>query len=156
MSAHWKAALTGIVSDRNSVMLISQVEASFIWKDNSVPISLPGSVFMSPLQIELWMVCLEGDHKDTLAPNPLCSRRRRINEADFSTPVAVDQRDSSCLDEAVRSFTVMQNKCRSSRTDVTFCCSLLVFSVVWCLSVHRFQTRITVELFRCTRAAIAR
>ena len=43
-----------------------------------------------------------GDHKDTLAPSPLCGRRRRINEADFSSPVALDQRDSSCLDEAVR------------------------------------------------------
>ncbi|GFU50852.1 uncharacterized protein TNCV_1696211 [Trichonephila clavipes] len=39
--------------------------------------------------------------KDTLARNPRCSRRRRIDEADISKLVAVDQRASNRLEEAV-------------------------------------------------------
>ncbi|GFV51306.1 hypothetical protein TNCV_2174911 [Trichonephila clavipes] len=45
---------------------------------------------------------------------------------------------------------------RSSCADVSFRRPRLVFRVVWCSSVHCFQTHITVELFRCTRAPIAR
>ncbi|PRD31560.1 UNVERIFIED_CONTAM: hypothetical protein NCL1_23207 [Trichonephila clavipes] len=94
-------------------------------------------------------------YKSTLARNPWFFRRRRIDEADISTPVAVDQRAANCLEEAVRSFTTMRSKCRSSYTEVTFRRPLPIFRVVRCSSVHCFQTRITVELFRCTRAHIA-
>ncbi|GFX03789.1 uncharacterized protein TNCV_2113611 [Trichonephila clavipes] len=94
-------------------------------------------------------------YKGTLALNPRYNRRRRIDEADVSTPVAVDQRAVNCLEEAVRLFTAMRNRCRSSRTDITSRRPLPVFRVVRYSSVHCFQTRITVELFRCTRAPIA-
>ncbi|GFY09568.1 uncharacterized protein TNCV_4322461 [Trichonephila clavipes] len=95
-------------------------------------------------------------YKFTLARNSRCSRCRRIDEADISTHVAVDQRAVYCLEEAVRLFTAMRSRRRSSRADVTFRCPLPVFRVVWCSSVHCFQTRIIVELIRCTRAPIAR
>ncbi|GFX43354.1 uncharacterized protein TNCV_4873741 [Trichonephila clavipes] len=36
-------------------------------------------------------------YKGSLARNPRCSRRRRIDEADISVPVAVDQRAANCL-----------------------------------------------------------
>ncbi|GFX72027.1 hypothetical protein TNCV_1892341, partial [Trichonephila clavipes] len=48
-------------------------------------------------------------YKDTIARNPRCSSRQRIDEVDISTPVAVDQRAANCLEEAVRSFTVMRS-----------------------------------------------
>ncbi|GFU93376.1 uncharacterized protein TNCV_1861061 [Trichonephila clavipes] len=92
----------------------------------------------------------------TLVRNVRCSRRRRIDEADISTPVAVDLRAVNCMEEAVRSFTAMRSRRRSSRADVTFRRTLPVFQIVWCSLVHCFQTRIIVELFRCTRASIAR
>ncbi|GFU22132.1 hypothetical protein TNCV_2060191 [Trichonephila clavipes] len=38
-------------------------------------------------------------YKGTLSRIPLCSRHRRIDEADISTPVAVDQRAAKCLEE---------------------------------------------------------
>ncbi|GFX57806.1 uncharacterized protein TNCV_943661 [Trichonephila clavipes] len=97
------------------------------------------------------MVCREGDS----AHNPRCNRRQRIDEVDISTPVAVDQRAANCLEEAARSFTAMWSRCRSSHSDVTFRRSLPVLPIVRCSLVHCFQTRITVELFRCTRAPIA-
>ncbi|GFX27509.1 uncharacterized protein TNCV_4995641 [Trichonephila clavipes] len=78
-----------------------------------------------------------------------------VDEADISTPLAVDQRAANCLEEAVRSFTAIRSRCRSS-SDVTFRRPLPVFRVVQCSSVHCFQTRITLELCRCTRAPIAR
>ncbi|GFV65253.1 uncharacterized protein TNCV_4572531 [Trichonephila clavipes] len=59
-------------------------------------------------------------YKGILARNPRCIRRRRIDEADISTPVAVDQRAANCLDEAVRPFTTMRSRCRSSNADVAF------------------------------------
>ena len=43
---------------------------------------------MRPLQSQPSMVCRDGD-KVTLALSPWCSRSRRIDEADISTPVAV-------------------------------------------------------------------
>ncbi|GFT72537.1 uncharacterized protein TNCV_973991 [Trichonephila clavipes] len=55
-------------------------------------------------------------YKGTLTRNPWCSRRQRIDEADISTLIAVNQRAANCLEEAIWSFTIM----RSSRTDVTF------------------------------------
>ncbi|GFY29843.1 uncharacterized protein TNCV_4071561 [Trichonephila clavipes] len=82
-------------------------------------------------------------------------RRRRIDETDVSTHVVVDKRAANCLEKAVRSFTAMRNRCRSSFSDVTFRHPRPVFQVVRCSSIHCFQTRITVELFRCTRAPIA-
>ncbi|GFV75253.1 uncharacterized protein TNCV_295681 [Trichonephila clavipes] len=36
-------------------------------------------------------------YKGTLARNPRCNRRQRIDEADVSIPVAVDQRAVNCL-----------------------------------------------------------
>ncbi|GFV97296.1 uncharacterized protein TNCV_2038061 [Trichonephila clavipes] len=94
-------------------------------------------------------------YKGIFARNPLCSRHRPIDEADISTPLAVDQRAANCLEEAVRSFTTMWSTCRLSRTNITFRHPLSIFRVVRCSLVHCFQTRITVELFRCTRASIA-
>ncbi|GFX35953.1 uncharacterized protein TNCV_4214751 [Trichonephila clavipes] len=104
------------------------------------------------------MACREGDsvqrHPCTQS-NPRRSRRQRNDETDVSTSVAVDQRAANCLEEAVLSFTAMQSRCLSSRADVTFRRPLPVFRVIRCSSVHCCQTRITVELFRCTRAPIA-
>ena len=74
-------------------------------------------------------------------------------DADISSLVGVDQLAANCLQEAVQSFTVMQSI--SSRADVSFCRPLSVFRAVRCSSVHCFQTRITVELFRCQRIAVA-
>ncbi|GFV91111.1 hypothetical protein TNCV_896321 [Trichonephila clavipes] len=55
----------------------------------------------------------------------------------MSTPVAVNQRAAKCMEEAVRSFTAMRSRCRSSRADVTFrrplrfsSCSVLVDSLL--------------------------
>ncbi|GFS63048.1 uncharacterized protein TNCV_3743081 [Trichonephila clavipes] len=101
------------------------------------------------------MVCMRGIlYKGNIARNPRCRRRRRIDEVDISTPVVVDQSDANCLEQAVRSFTTMRSRCRSSHADVTFRYTLPVFPVIRHSSIHRFQTRITVELFRCTRAPI--
>ncbi|GFY30856.1 uncharacterized protein TNCV_3120161 [Trichonephila clavipes] len=94
--------------------------------------------------------------KNTLVRNPWCSRHRRIDEADISTPIEVDQRAAFSLQEAVRSFTAMWSRCRSSLTDVPFRHPMPVFRVVWCFSVNCFQTSIIVEPFRCTRTPIAR
>ncbi|GFY32350.1 uncharacterized protein TNCV_3558581 [Trichonephila clavipes] len=88
-------------------------------------------------------------YEDTLTHNRRCSRRQRIDEADISTRVAVDQRSVNCLEEAILSFTVMLSRYRSSRADITFCSPLPVFRVIRCSSVHSFETRITVELLRC-------
>ena len=95
-------------------------------------------------------------YKVTFAHSPRCIRRRRIDVADINTRVTADQCAANCLEEAVRSFTAMRNRCRSSRADVTFRSPLPVFRVVWCSSVHYFQTLITMELLRCTQTAIAR
>ncbi|GFX45812.1 uncharacterized protein TNCV_934511 [Trichonephila clavipes] len=51
-------------------------------------------------------------YKGTIARNPQCSRRQRIDEVDIRTSVAVDQRAANCLEEAVRSFTAMLSKCQ--------------------------------------------
>ncbi|GFX51831.1 uncharacterized protein TNCV_5015331 [Trichonephila clavipes] len=109
------------------------------------------------MQSQASMICLrEILYKSTLACNPRCSRSRRIDEAHISTPVAVDQRAVNCREEALPSLTAMRSRCRSSRADVTFHCPQPVFRVVRRSSVHWFQTRITLELFRCIRAPIAR
>ncbi|GFT48765.1 nephrin [Trichonephila clavipes] len=116
----------------------------------------PGSVLMSPLQTQPSMVCVrEILCKGTLAFNSQCSRRRRIDEADISAPVSVDHRDANCLEKDVRSFTVMWTRCRSLRADANFRQPLPVFRVVRRSSVHFFQTRITLECFRCTPVPIA-
>ncbi|GFW99610.1 uncharacterized protein TNCV_3418431 [Trichonephila clavipes] len=95
-------------------------------------------------------------YKGTLARNLRCRRRQRIDEAEINTPIAVDQRAADCLEEAVWLITAMWSRHRSSRADVTFFRPLPFFRVVRCSSVHCFQTRITVKLFRCPRASIAR
>ncbi|GFT26986.1 hypothetical protein TNCV_4675231 [Trichonephila clavipes] len=46
-------------------------------------------------------------YKGAIAHNPWCSRCQRIEEADISTPVAVNQRAAICPEETVRSFTAM-------------------------------------------------
>ncbi|GFV41059.1 uncharacterized protein TNCV_2666501 [Trichonephila clavipes] len=89
-------------------------------------------------------------HKGTLARDLQCSRRRRIDKVDISTPVAVHQCAVNCLEEAVQSFIAMRIRCRSSRSDVTFRRLLPVFLVIRGSSVHCFQIRISVELFRRT------
>ncbi|GFX79687.1 uncharacterized protein TNCV_2746061 [Trichonephila clavipes] len=106
---------------------------------------------MSPLQKQPSVVCRVA----ILARNPRGSRRRQIDKTDISTHVAVDQRAANYLEEAVGSFTAIRSRCRSSRADVTFLRQLPGFPVVRCSSVNCFQTRITVERFRCTRAPIA-
>ena len=113
---------------------------------------------MSLLQIQQSMVCHERGvlYKCTLVRSPRCSRHRHIDEADTSTPVAVDQAAVNCLEKAAWSFTAMRNRCRSLRANVIFRRPLTIFRVVWWKLVHCFQTRITVELFRCTRSVIAR
>ncbi|GFY19722.1 hypothetical protein TNCV_4648941 [Trichonephila clavipes] len=40
-------------------------------------------------------------YKGTLPRNPRCNRRLRIDEADISTPEAVDQRVTNCQEESV-------------------------------------------------------
>ncbi|GFS69298.1 uncharacterized protein TNCV_4011141 [Trichonephila clavipes] len=100
----------------------------------------------------LWGILYKGTH----AHNPRCSISQRIYKADISTPVVVDYRAANCLEKVVRSFTTMQTRCRSSRTDFPFRRPLPVFRVVRFSSVHCFQTRMAVELFLCTRAPIER
>ncbi|GFU83109.1 uncharacterized protein TNCV_65781 [Trichonephila clavipes] len=93
------------------------------------------------------MVCREGIlYKGNLACNLRCSRCQEIDKTDISTPVPVDQHSTNYLEEAVR----------HSSPALTFHRPLPVFRVVRCSPVHCFQTRITVELFRCTQAPIAR
>ncbi|GFS56461.1 uncharacterized protein TNCV_4302801 [Trichonephila clavipes] len=75
---------------------------------------------------------------------------------DTVVEVISQKEQHTCLEEVVLSFTAMQSRCRSSRADVTFRRPLPVFRVIRCSSVHCSQTRITVELFRRTRAPIAR
>ncbi|GFY19488.1 uncharacterized protein TNCV_4646621 [Trichonephila clavipes] len=77
-------------------------------------------------------------YNSILLHNPRCSRLRRIDEADNSTPVEVDQRTSNCLEEAVRS---------SSRADVTFPCPLPFLRVVRCSSVTASKL---VALWNCS------
>ncbi|GFW31857.1 transposable element Tcb2 transposase [Trichonephila clavipes] len=69
---------------------------------------------------------------------------------------SVDQSAANCLEEAVQPFTAMWSRCRLLSADVPFLHLLPIFRVVRCSSVHCFQTRITVDLFRSTRAPIAR
>ncbi|GFV87122.1 uncharacterized protein TNCV_5113401 [Trichonephila clavipes] len=96
-----------------------------------VPISLPDSELMNYCRRSRQWFAVRGIlYKGTLACNPRCSRRRRIDEADISTPVAVDQCAANCLEEDVRSFTVMRSRCRSMRYDVTFRHPLPIFRVV--------------------------
>ncbi|GFU82562.1 uncharacterized protein TNCV_4154321 [Trichonephila clavipes] len=98
------------------------------------------------------MICGEGIQcKDTLANNPLGSEHRRIDETDMSTSVEVDQHAANCVEDAVWSFTSY----RSLRADVTFRHPLPIFPVFRYSSVHCFQPRIVVDLFRCNRAKIA-
>ncbi|GFV42831.1 uncharacterized protein TNCV_3580811 [Trichonephila clavipes] len=89
-------------------------------------------------------------YKCTLPRNPRSSRLGRIDEADSSALAAVNQLSTNCLEEAVRSFTAMLSRCRSSCADVTFRHPLPVFRVVRYSSVYCFQTRIT--LWNCSAA----
>ncbi|GFW59502.1 hypothetical protein TNCV_3221561 [Trichonephila clavipes] len=60
---------------------------------------------MSPLQTQPSMVCREGEE-----PLHVIHGAADVDEADISTPVALDQRAANCLEEAVRSFTAMRSK----------------------------------------------
>ena len=57
----WKSVLTSITSNTNAAIMVPQIQAWFIWKDNLVSISLPGSALMSPLKTMPSMVCREGN-----------------------------------------------------------------------------------------------
>ncbi|GFT99724.1 transposable element Tcb1 transposase [Trichonephila clavipes] len=73
-------------------------------------------------------------YTEILSRSLLCRRRRRkkINEADINTSVAVDQRAANCLGETIQSVTGMQTSYLSSRADVTFYRPLPVFQDVRC------------------------
>ena len=59
--ALWKAACTGIAFNTNAAIMGEQIKPRFVRKDNLLPISSTGSVFMRPLQTQPSMVCREGD-----------------------------------------------------------------------------------------------
>ena len=150
-------AFTGIASNTNAAIMVAHIKAGFVRKHHLLPISPPVFMFTSPLQPQASMVLRQGIlYKGVLARSPRCSRRRRIDEADSDTVVAVDQSAANCLDEAIRSITAMRARCLSSRVDVTFRRPFPDFRVVRFSLVHCFQTLITVVLLRCTRATIAR
>ena len=107
-NALWKAVITGIASNTNAAILVPQIEAWFIWKDNLESNSLPRSVLMSPLQTQPSTVCREGIlYKGNISLSPWCSRRRWIDKADISTSIAVHQHTANSLKEAVKLFTAM-------------------------------------------------
>ncbi|GFU34105.1 uncharacterized protein TNCV_3199091 [Trichonephila clavipes] len=88
-----------------------------------------------------YMIRLEIQYKSTLVRNPRYSRRRRIDEADIRIPVAVDQLDVHCLEEAARSCTTLRRRCLSPRLDVTFRRPLPDFRIVRFSSIHFFEIR---------------
>ena len=109
----WMAALTGIVSNTNSFTMVSQM-----WS----------VIHLKTHHVANWLASL-CPHKsiaeaaiDGLSWGGSCIEPslHAINEADNSTFVAFDQCASNCLEEAVRSFTTMWSRCRSSRTYVAF------------------------------------
>ncbi|GFX94019.1 uncharacterized protein TNCV_3413811 [Trichonephila clavipes] len=87
-------------------------------------------IFRSVGGITVSIAAFQAVDPGTHERNPRCSRRRQIDEADISTNVSVDQCSANCLEEAVRSFTAMRSRCRSSRAVVTFRHPLPVFRVV--------------------------
>ncbi|GFW14652.1 uncharacterized protein TNCV_1561151 [Trichonephila clavipes] len=95
-------------------------------------------------------------YKDTLASSPRCSGRRRIDEADIRTPAALDQCALNCLEEAVHAVKDIRAGVDRRGADVTFRHPLPVLRVVRCSSIHCFQIRNAMELFRCQRDAIVR
>ena len=111
-------------------------------KNTLVPISLPSSMLIIPLQTQALIVYRGGGgllYKGNLAYSPRDSRRRQIDEVSISTPVEIDQFTDNCLKKAVRSFTAMQSRCRLSCSDITFRRLLPVFRVVLFSSVHFFE-----------------
>ncbi|GFU39211.1 hypothetical protein TNCV_1902951 [Trichonephila clavipes] len=54
-------------------------------------------------------------YEKLLARKSRCSRRRRVYEANISTPVAIDQHAANCLEETASSFTVEQLPNRRGR-----------------------------------------
>ncbi|GFW88579.1 hypothetical protein TNCV_828481 [Trichonephila clavipes] len=52
----WKGAFTGIASNTNAAIVVPQIKAGFVRKNSLLPISPPGSVFMTPLPTQLSMV----------------------------------------------------------------------------------------------------
>ncbi|GFV88178.1 hypothetical protein TNCV_3243271 [Trichonephila clavipes] len=71
----------------------------------------------------------------TIAHNPRCRRLRRIDEADISTPVAVDQRAANCLEKAVRSLTAMWRSRGKEEGHTLFACGICKTLKV----IHRMQ-----------------
>ena len=151
-----KAALTGIAFNTKATLMLSQIEVNWlIWKTSWCQSACQTLSSWAHCKRNLRWFAVRGILcKGITAHSPWCSRRRWIDEVDMSTPVAVGKRAANCPEEAVRSLTAMRSRRRSSRVDVTFRRPLSVFRVVRYSSVHCFQTRIKVELFRCTRAAI--
>ncbi|GFW44268.1 uncharacterized protein TNCV_1746971 [Trichonephila clavipes] len=76
-------------------------------------------------------------------------RSRRIDEANISTSVAVDQRAANYLAEAVLSFTAMWSRYRSSRADVTFRRPLPVFEL---FGARRSTASKLASLWNCSAA----
>lgn len=100
----------------------------------------PVSIFMSPLHPQESMISREGIlYKRFYARSLRWNRRRRIEEADVDTPVAVDHCTSNCLEEALPCVRQrLRVTCLSSPVDVSFWGLLLCFWVVRFTSVHYF------------------
>ncbi|GFU92016.1 uncharacterized protein TNCV_4224701 [Trichonephila clavipes] len=147
------SALTSIMSSKYEHKNMNEIinKAARVAQLNSqkkgLPVKIKGftNCATSTLHVEI-VGC--ASRRGTLAHNPRCSRRRRIDEADISRPVAVDQSDSNCLEKAVRSLTTMRSRCRSLCASVTFFGSLPVVQFVRCSLDKCFHIRLTVELFR--------
>ncbi|GFX50216.1 hypothetical protein TNCV_2782381 [Trichonephila clavipes] len=79
-------------------------------------------------------VCHEGDP----VRSPRCRSRRRSEDANINTPVAVKKRTVNYLEGTLWSFTTMWTTYPSSCADVTFRHTLHVFQILRCSSVHCF------------------
>ncbi|GFX69537.1 hypothetical protein TNCV_1769061 [Trichonephila clavipes] len=138
---------------------LSRAQTSFRWccvvvRRGGVPAQVSSSSFDHGLKLrDAAIVGLPSGGsciKATFARNLRCSRRRLIDEADISTPVAVDQRAANWLEEAVRSFSAMRSRSRSSRDNVvTFRRPLLV---VRGSSDRCFETSQDSELLKIPRS----
>ncbi|GFW49457.1 hypothetical protein TNCV_3059641 [Trichonephila clavipes] len=96
----WKAAFTGIASKTNADIMVPQLK-----RDSSEKTTWCQSAF----QALCWVCCRR---RSQCAAN--------VDKLTKPTLVAVDQRAVNCLEEAVRSFTAMRSRCRSSPAGVTF------------------------------------
>ncbi|GFW81069.1 hypothetical protein TNCV_4804371 [Trichonephila clavipes] len=97
---------TGIAPDTNSAIMVPQIEAGFVRKDNLLPISTPSSyAHWTSVAAGGDGFCVRGIlYKGILARSPRCNRRLPIDEAHNETPVAVNHCAANCLEEAVWSI----------------------------------------------------